>query len=90
MGGFNAPWLTSDPEAGSQGWAGGGFKTAVRITVQIPDGDDNLYHWPEMAALLKMDPTWYQALHQAGGGGSDDWYVYTGVIPPAWFLDVRA
>lgn len=83
MGGFNAVWLTSDPDAGEQGWSRGTFfdKTEVRLTVLVPDLA-KLKHWPTLAKEMDVDPAWYHALDEAGGGGSDNWYVYRGVIPP--------
>ena len=87
-GGFNAPWLTVDPEPAAQGWVAGTGKDAVRITVEVPDGDPRLHHWPALAAQLGVDPTWYAVLDRVGGGGSESWYVYEGVVPPGWFVDV--
>jgi hypothetical protein len=83
MEGFNAIWLTSDPDAGAQGWSAGTVfnKTEVRLTVSVPD-IAKLKHWPSLAKKLSVDPGWYHALDEAGGGGSDNWYVYMGTIPP--------
>ena len=82
-GGFNAVWLTRDPKAGVQKWARGSFldKTEVRLKVTVPDLA-KLKYWPSLAAELGVQPWWYAALDKAGGGGSENWYVYTDVIPP--------
>ena len=43
FGGYNAVWLTTDPNPEAQGWSNGGInKTAIRITVDIPDTDAHL------------------------------------------------
>ena len=95
-GGFNAPWLTSDSSwMGNTGWAGSGLrngteidKNKFRLTVQVPDSDTNLRHWPKLAKELEVDELWYAALHDASGEGSDNHYVYRGVIPRSWITKV--
>ncbi len=91
-GGFNAPWLTDDPNAAQQDWKeGSGLdKTAVRIEVAIPKSErKKLLSWPVLADRAKMDPTWYEALDKAGGGGSAHWHVFYGRIPPGWFRSIE-
>jgi hypothetical protein len=78
-GGLNAPWLTADSKAGGQGWARGNWKTGVRLTVNV--SGSKLRKWSEYAEEEGVDPKWYDALDRAGGGGSDDWYIYLGTIP---------
>ena len=90
-GGFNAPWLTADPEAGNQKWSQGGDvnKTAVRLTIQIPVGHRCLHYWPELAHEEGVEPRWFDALARAQGGKSRDaynWYIFKGRIPMSWVV----
>ena len=80
--GFNAPWLTNNPSWKSQGWSRGGLdKTAVRLTVHIQDRDTKLKYWPALAKELQVEDFWYKALDATGSNGSNNWFVYLGVIP---------
>lgn len=90
MGGINYPWLTRDPERKKQSWSFGSVvdKQEVRITVEIPMPDENLITWSTLAEKEGVDRGWYAALNEAGGGGAEDWYVYRGVIPPEWFVEI--
>jgi hypothetical protein len=83
--GFNAVWLTTSHKAHQQKWKEGGSlnKTAIRLTVEIPDGDPLLLKWSTFAANV-VDKTYLQALHSTGGHRSDDWYIYRGIIPWPW------
>ena len=85
-GGFNAPWLTSDGSWPDQGWAADSpiDKSQVRLTLQVPDEDPKLVLWSTLAREEGVDPVWYNALDQAGGGGSAAWSVYRGRIPWSW------
>jgi hypothetical protein len=85
-GGFNAPWLTSDPEWSDQDWANDSIldKSKVRLTVDVPATDPNLHRWSTLARAEGVDPEWYNALDEAGGGGSAAWFVYRGNIPRHW------
>lgn len=81
--GYNAVWLTSDPDPDHQEWAGGPLdKTAIRLSVQIMSDDTSLHHWPLLARKLGVPRWWYDALDQTGGGGSNNWYVYHQPIAP--------
>jgi len=86
-GGFNAPWLTNDPSWESQRWQRGSIldKSEVRITVNIPDDDSKCVYWSTLAGALKVSSQWYLALDDAGGGKSENWWVYRGTVPPEWF-----
>ena len=64
-------------------------KTAVRLTVQIPDDDPRLLPWKEAACRLGVTTSYYRELDASGGGGDRDWYVYFGVIPPEWITRVE-
>ena len=92
-GGYNAPWLTDDPSFGdAQGWSHGSFqdKQRIRFTVEIPEDHQHLLKkWSVLAQEENVDPHWYEALNKAGGGTADHWYVYHGVIPPSWIIDVQ-
>lgn len=87
-GGTNAVWLTGDPNPAVQGWAGG-FKTAVRITVDLDSGDPRLVKWSDYATERGVDPGWHKILDQTGGGGANDWYLYFGRIPAETFESVE-
>lgn len=84
--GFNAPWLTSDPSWEKQGWREGSVidKAAARLTIEIPDEElgNKLFHWPKVAKMLNMSKEWFFALDEAGGRGSQSWYIHLGTIPP--------
>ena len=89
-GGFQAPWLTIDGDEDQQGWTMGGIKTQVRLTIEIPDDeDDKTWPWLELAKAAGTPDWWLDALNQSGGGGQDDWFVYLGVIKPEWITDVE-
>ena len=83
VAGFNAPWLTTDPEPLAQQWAESSRydKTALRLTVRIEDSDKRLVKWTDLASTLEVEKWWFDALDTAGGGGAGSWYVYLGVIP---------
>lgn len=86
--GFNSPWLTTDPNPRRQVWTKGSFvdKTAVRLTVEIPDGDTRLHCWSDIVREFGVDPRWRRAL----GKGSDDtaWYIYENRIPLEMIVEV--
>jgi hypothetical protein len=63
-------------------------KRAVRITVKIPRGDRRLVHWPKWARK-RVDPDWYRILDEEGGGKSDRWWIFLGVIPPSWITRIE-
>lgn len=92
-GGYNAPWLTTDPSFGeAQRWSQGSFqdKQRIRLTVRIPESHQELLRkWTVLAKEKGMDPHWYEALNKAGGGTHDSWYVYHGVIPPEWITRIE-
>src|SRR4051794_18764913 len=68
---LNYPNLTSNPDPGPQQWAKAGRtarmlldKTAVRITVDIPDGDRRLVSWRDYTTahgMSKRDYRMYDA-----------------------------
>jgi hypothetical protein len=84
--GTQGVWLTTDPDAGKQGWAGS--TPEVRLRVRIPDARSaHLVKWTRYAREHKIDPRWLEHLDQSGGGGSDNWYVYLGAIPFIWLKE---
>jgi len=52
-------------------------KRLVRIKVRISSRDPNLKHWPRWAKK-RLQPDWYEALNQTGGGKAETWYLYFG------------
>lgn len=91
VGGFNAPWLTTDDRATTQAWTAGSRydKAAIRLTVHIDDDDSRLVRWTDLAVTLGVEDWWLKALDHAGGGGSLNWYVYLGTIPVTNITYVR-
>jgi hypothetical protein len=90
--GFQAPWLTADPSPQHQQWTLGGAKSQVRLTIEIPDeNDDKTWPWLELANSIRppVEDWWLEALNSAGGGGQERWYVYLGVIEPEWIISVE-
>lgn len=87
-GGFNAPWLTDDPEPASQSWIVMTDKNKVRITVNIKN-DNKLRKWSSFAKSAGVDGTWYAMLDRAGGGKSESWYIHMGRIPPTWITNIE-
>lgn len=83
-GGFNAVWLTRNHKAANQGWdKGSGInKTGVLLQVDIDESDKNLIKWTDALKIYNVEPWWAEALNKTGGNGQDDWYIYTGLIPP--------
>ena len=77
-------WLTTDPDPARQSWATrnliGYSRTEWRLTVEIPD-NSLIYNkitlpimWPSTRALFD------------GWPGSENWYVYHGIIPKEWIV----
>jgi len=89
-GGFQAPWLTGNPNPQQQQWVGATPKTEIRLTVDIPDDEeDKLWPWLEVAVAMDIPDWWLDALNKAGGGGQADWFVFLGVIKPEWITNVE-
>ena len=85
------PNLTVNPDAALQGWTRGGAldKTAVRITVRIPDAEiHRLISFREFADSRGMSRQFYKELDRTGSWGARHWYYYMGTIPTEWFTDV--
>jgi len=89
--GINAPWLTSDYRSHRQVWSKGSSvdKRRIRLTVAVPEADTRLVKWSTFARQNQIDPKWYQHLNAAGGGGSDWWYLYMGIVSPSWIVDAK-
>lgn len=91
---YNAPWLTSNPSWTGQGWAEDGDgnknsvfdKRTVRLTVEIPEGDESLSTWAEVCQFEQVPDWWRDSLNAAGG--HEDWFVYNGLIPSPWISKV--
>jgi hypothetical protein len=90
-GGPRVVWLTDDPDPGKAGWAEGSLydKTAVRITVEVPDA----YPWLAWAGEQGIEEYWKNALVSAGGGpdaAASWWVVERPVHTSEWeILEVR-
>jgi hypothetical protein len=63
-------------------------KQAIRIMVDIPEGDDRLVTWRSLTEKHGMDKRMYRQYDAAGGFGARNWWIFVGVIPPAWFSAV--
>jgi len=63
-------------------------KRRIRIEVVIPRGDRNLHRWDRWSKK-HLAPSWRDALHGAGGHSYRTWFIYNGIIPPAWFSKVE-
>tara|TARA_Y100001970_G_C14176879_1_gene827512 strand:- start:1133 stop:1540 length:408 start_codon:yes stop_codon:yes gene_type:complete len=91
--GFNAPWLTDDKSWDSQRWSTGSVlnKERVRLTVDIPNAEEdwNLKKWSTFHKYLKVDSRWYSILDEVAGGGSDNWFIYIGIVDPDWITRVE-
>jgi hypothetical protein len=61
---------------------------AVRLTVKVPRGDRALVPWTPWGRK-NLDPKWMAALERTGGGRAKarTWFIYWGVIPPAWIVE---
>jgi hypothetical protein len=62
-------------------------KLAVRIRVKIPPNDTRLVYWPKWAKR-RLAPYFYDVVAQTGGNMDKTWWLYWGVIPPAWFISI--
>jgi hypothetical protein len=79
-----APNLTSNPNPLAQLWPGGFTdKTKVRLSVRIPEGDGRLVPWLEICRQARAPRWWIRALDPTGQAKL--WFIYWGVLPPAWF-----
>jgi hypothetical protein len=89
--GINAPWFTTDPSWKDQGWKAGSAhdKGEVRLTVEVPDHDPSLHHWPQYAKELGVEQWWYDALNKAAGNNAEHWYIYKGEVPVEWITDIE-
>ncbi len=83
----NTQWLTADKEPSRQSWNTRHVlpysRTAYRLTVTIPyshrkkiiPAKDFMAQYPEENASLVT-----------GWPGSENWFVFRGIIPPAWIV----
>lgn len=100
FGGFNAPWLTSDPNHETQSWNQNVlFAKDIRLTVDISDDDPNLRKWSDVIKEQVKEAegneeaqnsilAWFDILNDVGGGGQDHWYIYMGKIPPVQIINI--
>jgi hypothetical protein len=87
--GFNAPWLTVDPSFHNQPWDMGSFldKTEVRLTVEVPEGDENLWSWAHLVEKYNIEPFWEAAMTQRGMK-ANSWFARLGGVPLMWITEV--
>lgn len=82
-------WLLDDPDL-SLGHGLGGFadKTAVQITVNIPDA----IKWTMWRETKRMHPLWKRQLIRAGGGNlaAEHWYVALTPIARHCWVEINA
>jgi hypothetical protein len=88
------PNLTSNPDPDAQKWSGAEghsalHKTAVRITVEIPEGDQKLISWHDFAIRQKMDRKFYRTVDESGGWEAKNWWLYQGIVVPEWFSEIH-
>lgn len=63
-------------------------KRAIRLEVDVPDGDPNLVGWLHFARVRRIKNSLLKSLNRTGGGGEGDWFLYIGDLPPDWILSV--
>lgn len=76
-------WLT-DADSDQHGWAAGGGKGQVRITVGT--GGLPIFWWPEWSRAQGIEEFWYNAL-AASGGDPETWWVCTEPIGAEFWTD---
>lgn len=83
-------WLTVEPDPSKQSWATRHVvsydRTECRLTVEIPSRCEE--HLVSAMDFIKRYPEADQRII-TGYEGSDQWYVYLGLIPPVWISDVE-
>lgn len=77
--GFNAVWLTDDPNGAGHGLAP--KKRVLRFEVDLPLDDPNLVKWSNWAQANGVERKWYQTLDRAGGWKAKSWWLYLKAIP---------
>lgn len=87
----NYPNLTADPDPAAQGWAGEAdrFKDSVRIAVKVPRGEDRLEPWAAHARRHNIPARDFKGLTDPEFGNYRDWWIFRGIVRPAWFVDVE-
>lgn len=82
-------WLTTDPDPRRQSWATRQIvtysRTEYRCTVEIPESEiGKLYDRDALEALFPGSGMLFD-----GWGGSENWRVYHGIIPPEWIVNIK-
>ena len=84
-------WLTTDPDLGHghglKVAMDGTDKTAVRITVELPNKD--VHRWKDWAIRRGIERRWLDTLDRTGGGGSGTWRVVEKSITADRWADVH-
>lgn len=79
----NAVWLTTCEFANQSDHGLGNplcDKSEIRFTIDINDDDPRLFKWSDYARLNNVDPSWYKALDEIGGGFADTWWLFVSPI----------
>lgn len=63
-------------------------KRAIRLAVEVPDGDERLVSWEVWARENGVTPSWYEVLDRTGGGKASTWFLYHGVVRRSWISAV--
>lgn len=61
-------------------------KTEIRITIEIPDTEPLLIHWPSFTRKIGMEPAWLQHLHRPTNDNGKSWYLLFKSISPDQFI----
>jgi hypothetical protein len=86
------PNLTDNPDPIGQAWMGDGResnKRAIRISLDIPEGDEKLISWREYTKLHGMSRVAYRGYDESGGWQARHWWIYRGLITPDRFTSAE-
>lgn len=64
-------------------------KSEIRITIEIPDTEPLLIHWPVFTQKLEMDEAWLKFLHKNTDDNGNAWYLYFNSILPDQFKTIE-
>ena len=80
-------WLTVNSEPDQQTWATRGrSKAVVKVNIPVPLAKQNLIPFSVFYEAMKDRlPDGFNGQPEI----TNDWYVYIGVIPPQWIVNVR-
>lgn len=64
-------------------------KTEIRITVEIPEIEPLLIHWPDFTKKMNMESAWLQHLHRPTNDNGEAWYLLFKSISPDQFAKIE-